>query len=97
MYLTTANIRKHIQEINNYSLDMEAAIEAIEHGDGWLIRIAPIDSLRGCRYSEEARLLYTVSGKKLKAKMLKSKKAIFNLADRYGINHRNISFHSDYP
>lgn len=97
MYLTTTNIRKHIQEINNYSLDMEAAIEAIDNGDSWVIRITPMDSLKGCRYSEEARLLYTGSGKNLKAKMLKSKKAIYNLADRYGISHSNISFHSDYP
>ena len=97
MYLTTTNIRKHIQEINNYCLDMEAGIEAIDRGESWIIRIVPIDGLNGFRFSEEARVLYIGSGKNQKAKKLKSKKAIYNLADRYGISHSNVSFHSDYP
>ena len=97
MHLTTANIRKRIQEFKSYSQDMEAAIEAIDEEDGWLIRILPIDNLYREKYSEEARILHTGSGINMKAKILKSKKAIYSLADRYGINHSNISFHSDYP
>lgn len=95
MYLTTANIRKHIQEINNYCLDMEAAIEAIHDEERWLIRIVPFDGFN--KYSEEARLLYVGSGKNLKVKTLKSKKAIYALADRYGISRSKIFFSQDYP
>lgn len=90
MYLTTANIRKHIQEVNNYNLDMEATIDALYDGESWLIRIVPFDGLS--KYQEEARLLYIGSGKKMKAKRLKSKKAIYNLADRYGIEHSKVTF-----
>ena len=90
MYLTTNNIRKHIQEVNNYSLNMEATMEALLDGESWLIRIVPSDGFN--KYQEEARLLYSGSGKNLKAKRLKSRKAIYNLANRYGIDHSKVTF-----
>ena len=90
MYLTTANIRKRIQEIKDY--DLEAMIEALydAKNENWLIRLVPCDGSE--KYLDEARVLNTGSGKNSKAKTLKSKKAIYNLADRYGIKHSRVTF-----
>ena len=93
MYLTTSNIRKRIQEIQEQEL--EAVIEALDDGDSWSIRILPTDWLN--EYHDEGMLLYMGSGKNRKVKKLKSKKAVFSLADRYGIPRRNIKFKLDYP
>ena len=93
MYLTTANIKKHIQQLKEQKL--EAGIEAINDGKNWRLRIVPFDWR--AEYPDDAMLLYMGSGKNRKVKTVKSEKSIFNLADRYGIRYNFISFKFEIP
>lgn len=90
MYLTTANIGKHLHQL--YSEGYEIRLLAVRgiKDNGWHLRLIP--TYEGEPVNSEALLLFTGHGEKRKPKQLKSTLAVFNFATRWEIDHEQVSF-----
>lgn len=83
--LTTSNVKTILEQWRQQDLDiyLEACLDKTNPKAGYLIRFIP--GYSGDLYKSEALVLFAAPAKNRIAKQLKSKQAIFNLAEKHQI------------